>query len=284
MDVTEDKIIAAEKVLRFAAKYLAGNLDNIVTFPLAKLWNDSEFGCPGRERFDSDDTELMRAIYILIFSDLWPGLTFEALSNYEYRGDTLNTYNTLFGSPYKQYNHSKSKHPGLDKFNPTDEFSRKTIDFRFNVYSRIGNMAVLPNRRLGDETINRYRGCNHTHDFFDRFLVDLKAILINEGKIDGKLLDLINLNDHYFESLRNADGFKKIINCMFLEDYVDANYNPLIVSKAYYFWMEKDGYNVTSDDYINEANRHLDFSTKIIENRGGKMLRAIKHQLSILPK
>jgi hypothetical protein len=69
---------------------------------------------------------------------------------------------------------------------------------------------------------------------------------------------------------------------MFLEDYTDKDFNPIIVSKAYYFWMGRDGYKVTSEDYIAEANRHLDFSTTIIENRGRKMLNAIKEQLSIL--
>jgi hypothetical protein len=282
MSLNNDKKIAASIIERFSDKYLDGNLDNIVTFSLAKLYKDSEFGCPKRKRFDSDDTELMRAIYILIFSDLWPGLTFDSLSCYDYRGDTLNTYNTMFGSPYKQYNQSRSKHPGLDKFNPTDEFSRKTVDFRYSIYSRIGNMAVLPNRCFGDTTINCYRGCNHTHDFFDRFLVDLKAVLINDEKVDEELLALVNHNSEYFEPFRSGDGFKKIIKGMFLEDYTDKDFNPIIVSKAYYFWMGRDGYKVTSEDYIAEANRHLDFSTTIIENRGRKMLNAIKEQLSIL--
>lgn len=279
MGLTEDKILAAEKVLRFAYKYLGGNLDNLLSFSLSKLWNDDEFGCPGRERYDNDDTEIMRYIYVLVFSDLWPGLTLEALSNYAFRGDTLNTYNTMFGSPYKQYNTTKSKHPGLDKFNPTDKISKKAIEFRFSTYTHIGNMAVLPNLWLNDTTINRYRGCNDTHDFFDRFLIDLKHILLGNEKCDEDLLALINHNDIYFEPFRSADGFKKIVEGMFLEDYVDSDCNPIVVSKAYYFWMRKDGHDVTNEEYLAEANRHLDFSTKVIENRGRKMLEKLKKEL-----
>lgn len=277
--MNEDKHIAADKIKVFVNKYLDGDINRLPEFQLSKLWNDNEFGCPGRERFDSDDTELMRAIYVLIFSDIWPELTLESLANYEYRGDTLNTYNTLFGSPYKQYNHSKSKHPGLDKFNPTDELSNKAINFRFGIYSTLGNMAVLPNRWLNGTTINRYRGCNHTHDFFDRFLVDFKAVLVDEPNCDEDLLALINHNGDYFEPFRSSEGFNRIINRLFLEDYVDSDYNPIIVSKAYYFWMRKDGYSVTDEEYLAEAERHLDFSTKVIENRGRKMLAAIKKQL-----
>lgn len=188
----------------------------------------------------------------------------------------------MFGSPYNQYNKTNSKHPGLDKFNPSDELSKKAIEFRFGVYTRIGNMAVLPNLWLNGTTINRYRGCNHTHDFFDRFLVDLNTILSGEGKADKELLDLVNHNGVYFEPFRNAEGFRKIIRGMFLEDYVDSDFNPVIVSKACYYWMRKDGLQMTDEEYLAEAERHLDFSTKVIENRGRKMLAALKHQLSLI--
>lgn len=278
--MNNDKCIAAEKVKVFVNKYLDGDIDRLSEFRLSKLSNDNEFGCPGRERFDSDDTELMRAVYVLIFSDLWPGLTLESLANYEYRGDTLNTYNTLFGSPYKTYNHSKSKHPGLDKFNPSHDLSKKATDFRFGIYSTLGNMAVLPNRWLNGTTINRNRGCDHTHDFFDRFLSDFKAVLVGDPNCDENLLALVNHNGEYLNQFRNEDGFKKIITGMFLEDYVDELFNPIVVSKAYYFWMRRDGYNITDEEYVTEAERHLDFSTKVIRNRGRKMLDKLKIELT----
>lgn len=94
-----ERRIITEKIISFTNKYLDGDIDRIATFSLSKLWNDPEFGCPKPRRYDNDDTELMRCIYVLIFSDVWPGLTLESLERYEYRGETMNTYNTLFGQP-----------------------------------------------------------------------------------------------------------------------------------------------------------------------------------------
>lgn len=271
--MTEDKKTAASIVNRFADKYLDGNLDGIVSFPLSRLYRDKEFGCPSDRRFDFDDTNLMRAIYVLIFSDVWPGLTMESIANYEYRGDTMNTYNTMFGKP--QY--GGSMHPGLDKFNPDNALKAKVVDFRLNRYNLIGNMVVLPNIEFDGTTINRNRGCNHTHDFFDRFLADFKAVLTDAAGADSKLTDLVRANAKYLDPFMCADGFKHLCSALYFDDYLDAEQNPEVKSKAFYFWMK----GVDSAEYLAEANRYIDFSNEVIEHRGRKMLTALKQQLSL---
>ena len=45
----------------FIEERLEGDITRLTTFPLGNLRNDETYGCPGR-KFDSDDTELMRAI------------------------------------------------------------------------------------------------------------------------------------------------------------------------------------------------------------------------------
>ena len=51
-----------ELVAQFIEEKLGGDISRLATFPLGNLRNDKVYGCPGRN-FDSDDTELMRAIY-----------------------------------------------------------------------------------------------------------------------------------------------------------------------------------------------------------------------------
>lgn len=270
----EDKHIAAERIKAFVNKYLDGDIDRLPDFRLSKLWKDDEFGCPGRERYDNDDTEIIRAIYVLIFSDVWAGLTLDALKNYRYRGDTMNTYNTLFGHP----EYGVSMHPKFDRFSPPKELSEKVIDFRLNQYNRIGNMVVLPNIWHNGTTINRYRGLHEVwHDFFDRFLVAFKDCLIGADNTDADLNEHIIANAEYLHPFMSADGFSHLAKSLFFEDYLDENGNPFINSKGYCFW----DYTISREDYFAEVNRYIDFATEVINHRGQRMLDALKLQLSI---
>lgn len=275
MCTKEDKNIAGEKLLRFVNKYLDGNIDNIVSFPLSKLYHDKEFGCPSDRRFDFDDTELMRCIYVLIFSDIWPGLSLDTLANYSYRGDTMNTYNTLFGRP----EYGGCIHPGLEKFSPSPELSAKVADFRLEKYNRIGNMVVFPNIWLNGTTINRYRGCHpRWRDFFDRFLVAFKDVLVGSKESDKGLINLVRANSEYLSPFISEDGFNKMTKGLFLEDYLDAAGNPVIRSKGFYFWNR----SLNPIDYCQEAHRYIDFSNRVIENRSKRMLDALKSNLLII--
>ena len=92
-----------ELVAQFIEEKLGGDISRLATFPLGNLRNDKVYGCPGRN-FDSDDTELMRAIYCLVFGEVWEGLSMDNLGDGKLRGDTLNTYNTLIPQHYYKYN------------------------------------------------------------------------------------------------------------------------------------------------------------------------------------
>lgn len=122
---------AKELVAQFIEDYLGGDISRLATFPLGNLRNDKVYGCPGRN-FDSDDTELMRAIYCLVFGEVWEGLSMDNLGDGKLRGDTLNTYNTLFSQPWNE------KFAAI--WNPDDELKAKMKEFQTTCYT-IGNMA-----------------------------------------------------------------------------------------------------------------------------------------------
>ena len=91
----------------FIREKLNGTLENIRTFNIKTLRGDDKFGCPGRY-FDCDDTEIMRAIYVVLWGDVLPELSMDTLGNTEkYRGDTMNSFHTMFGhkQQWQQHNH-----------------------------------------------------------------------------------------------------------------------------------------------------------------------------------
>ena len=109
-----------ELVAQFIEEKLGGAITKLATFPLGNLRNDDTFGCPGR-KFDSDDTELMRAIYCLVFGEVWVNLSMDNLGDGKLRGDTLNTYYTLFSQPWNE------KFTGI--WHPDDKLLAKMKEF-----------------------------------------------------------------------------------------------------------------------------------------------------------
>ena len=65
----------------------------------------------------------------------------ETLEDNTYRGDTLNTYNTMFGRPCQN-----SLHPGLDKFNPSKELVKKVECFQKYVCGLKTKHLIIVNR------------------------------------------------------------------------------------------------------------------------------------------
>lgn len=281
--MNDDKKLAAAKVKAFVDKYLDGDINQIAMFSLSKLWRDYEFGCLSSNRYDNDDTELMRCIYVLLFSDIWPGLTLEALQRYEYRGETMNTYNTMFGRPQFPYK-LENMAPGLVRIGSIPpELLFKAANFRFKTYGRIGNMVVLPNRQLDcaqtENTINKYRGCHVVwHDYFDRFLEALRKALVNNEYDYNRFRELIELNAEYFQPFQSEDGFNSLVKGLFLTDYIGSDGLPEVLTKGYYFWQM----DLTPDEYFAEAERYLDFAAAVIDRRSEKMLASLKCQFATL--
>lgn len=266
-----DRAAAIEKIRRFSEKYLGGDLDNLLTFSMSKIFPDKEFGCRGESRFDCDDTEIIRSIYIVLFADVWPGLTTQSLADYTFRGETINTFNTMFGKPTNE-----SKHPRLDVLSPSAELSEKVVQFR-TTFHYVGNFVVLPNIWFNSTSINRYRGCHEEwHDFFDRFLVALEAVLTDQSDVDIHLKELVEANRMPFLPYFGTVGFKKLITSLYLEDYLNKDGNPFILSKGFCWWQD----TIDRDEYFAEAERYIDFSTHVIEKRGLRMIAALKNALA----
>lgn len=248
---------------------LEGEIDRLQTFELGKLRGNKTFGCPGRKD-DSDDTELMRAIYCLVFSDAWKNISMENLGDGKLRGDTLNSFNTLLSPIWKD--------DFFTRWNPDEELKMKRQHYLTTCYT-MGNMVVLPDRRIGDWSINKHRGCHDEwHDYEDRFLAAPYLVLTKQPGYDEDLEELVRINDEDFKPYYGMEGWKHFVDLNMLEYYVDDNYKPIVKSKGYTYW--RGGYT-NRDRFFAECHRYIDDSTRIINLRAKRMLEKIKVQLNL---
>ena len=135
-------------------------------------------------------------------------------------------------------------------------------------------MAVLPDRRIGEWSINKHRGCHDDwHDYEDRFLAALYKVLTKQEDRDLDLEDLVQLNKEDFEPFYGEEGWRRFIDGNMLEYYVVDVYQPVVLSKGYTFW--RGGYT-NRDRFFSEYHRYIDFSTEVINDRAQRMIEKIK--------
>ena len=138
----------------------------------------------------------------------------------------------------------------------------------------MGNMMVLPDRRIGEWSINKHRGCHDEwHDYEDRFLNALHKVLLNKPDADEDLQELVELNQDDFLPFYGEDGWEKFIDGNMLEYYVDDSYTPIISSKGYVYW--RSGYT-NRERFFEECNRYMDFATGFIHSRAIRMIDMLK--------
>ena len=261
----------AELIRKFVDEALSGDWKKFETFDVRTLQTSELYGCPGRN-FDCDDTELMRAAYVVLWGDFFPDLTME---NYgyrkQYRGDTVNTFHTMFG---REIEGQPGSFAGLEKYAPSDELREQVRSF-FRLCSTVGNYVVLPNYFARKTSLNCYRGTNSWHDFFDRFLIELHKILIGADDQDETLQELVKVNDFCFRNFRGEERFSKFVKSLFLEDYCNGNGIPQNNFAMNYHWKNEEAL----EQYFHDAELYLKKSEKIICNRAGKMIELLKSKI-----
>ena len=257
----------ARQLLRgFIREKLNGKLENFPSFNVKTLRGDDKFGCPDRY-FDCDDTEIMRAIYVVLWEDFLPDLSMETLGNgKKYRGDTMNSFHTMFG---REIPERPGFYAGLEKYQPSDELRNRVREYSRNHCSTLGNFMVLPNLSAEKTTLNFYRGTNGWRDFFDRFLISLRQVLCNDPDTDPILKKLVQANAFCFDQFEGESGFRTLIRGLRLEDYTDLarSGEPKIIFPLNYHWKNP----ADRETYFADAEKYLDKAERIIENRGRQM-------------
>lgn len=79
-----------------------------------------------------------------------------------------------------------------------------------------------------------------------------------------------------FSPYKGKGGAAILAKHLLWEDYLDENSFPYISSKGYYYWRN---YNMTREEYLQEAERYVDFATSVIEHRVKRMVEMLKTKL-----
>ena len=102
--------IFAIKLLRdFVKEKLGGDINKLRTYNLMTLADDRKYGENSFSR-----SPIVKAIMSLAFGDIWPGLSYEAITKGKYECDCINKYQNLFG-----INMCDQYFKGMQYFNPT---------------------------------------------------------------------------------------------------------------------------------------------------------------------
>ena len=268
--VIEEKSKAAGLIRDFISEKLSGDPGAWLDFDHLSLYDSEKYGCPGRQ-FDCDDTEIMRAVYVLLWAGYFPDLTFDNLgTGKSYRGDTLNTFHTMFGREIKD---RPGFYAGLECYDPDDSLREKIRLFRSRS-SRLGNYTVLPNLSVNGDTLNTWRGCSHLRDYFDRFLAQVQASLTGKD-CDSELQALMDENAFFFKHFQGDEGFARFAEISLFYDYFskDEQKYPLIaeIFKMNYHWFRPND----RESYFEAAHIYLEKAEEIITNRTKNMLSHI---------
>ena len=255
----------------FVEERLQGNLNELVRFDFAQLRGDNKYGVCSGESFDCDNTNLSRAIYLLVFEDVWSDLSLLSLENGMYRGDTINSFNTTFGKTV-----ATGGFAGLNRFGPDEDLQQRVLKFH-SLYHTIGNFMVLPNACVVGHTLNTFRGSYYQwRDYIDKFVEALHLLLTAPQSVDnGLFYQLIAANIKDFEPYYCQEGFELLMDKLLLNDCINQEGRPKQLFDVVYHWDRR----LTRDIYLRPINQYLDFSESFIEKRGAKMVEILASKL-----
>jgi len=272
---------ARELVRDFVAERLDGDLNKLKDFNLSSLENDRKYGQQEGSRFDADDCLLARAIYVLAWGDVFPYLNMLSVgSGRAYRGDTMNTFHTMFG---REIPEQPGFYYGLENFHPDEKL--RTLARRFHdLVPTIGNYVILPNYSDKNRmTINTYRGGHFRwRDYFDQFMVSLEAVLTNAADQDAGLRTLVlDRNGYAFEKYTGPEGFRALTERLFLDGYVGEHgqaftFNTVMTGKVLFRWMKP---RPSDDEYLKGAQWYARNAIQIIHARAERVIGKLSEQL-----
>lgn len=269
--MSDEKKKCIELIKSFIDERLDGDIQRFYDYDLDLLEKDEKYGA-----YDPDNSRIANAIYVVLWGDSLPNLIMDNLGGEWYRGDTMNSFNTLMGRP----NVNGTSFMGIQKYTNNPQIINMAKLYH-SKYHTIGNLMVLPNKTLPSErtTLNQLRGGGAWYDYFDLFLSDIRNLMIgtNTDRIDSRLKSLVDINKHYFDNFQGTTGFMQFCKTFYLESYVDLHSFEVhnIFSPYARHWpvrYSEEEYNSYVADYITKA-------TKIIDYRCNCMIESLKKVL-----
>lgn len=253
----------------FTNEYLCGDIKKLATFDIKQLRGNKKYGGCNGGGFDCDNTNIVRAILAVVFEGVWPDFDEDALTRKEYRGDTINTFNTLFGPRTKD-----GGFQGFNIFYPKKELFNRVEKF-YHTYTTIGNFIPLPNKYVGRYTLNTFRGTySKWHDYFDLFLYNLQIYLTTGTTENSTFNELMKVNEVAFAEYKGMDGFVSLCKKLFLDDYIGKDCKVKNFFSVVYWWDK----SLTIQEYTHAVCNYLDFCEPLIINRSARIVEVLKEK------
>ncbi|HBI94446.1 MAG TPA: hypothetical protein DDY58_19570 [Terrisporobacter glycolicus] len=274
----------------FINNTLNGEIERLKTYYFDDLKGNLKYSYPKCENisgwiFDCDDTVLARAIYCVIWGYIFElkvdniGPWNKKTGKKIYRGDTMNSFNTLFGNSNSGIFAYRARFYGLDE---DIAIWQNIIRFRYK-YHTIGNFIVIPNKG----NINGVRG-RKLKDYFDLFLLDIYEYKKNNV---CKLKEQFDKNSFYKDFSMNSikeiffleDYFKGEIPKEFINTSKDARYK-ITRSKEERIKREKSKGKIDyflEEEYKKLVHSYLAKSEQVIDNRADKIIKILKDELEV---
>ena len=263
----------------FAARHLCGNVEKLAELSLGTIQAlPLVYGFSTLDSADCDDTNLVWEVYFRLWgvesireSPPAPPDDPDYRCEQWMRGDTMNSFRTLFGREVVDDDSAPDPivgFKGLRRFGAGEELFEITHDFWY-AYHRIGNFLPLPNVKYGGKTMNTCRTA--WHDYFDQFLVALHECLLGKQRANPMLMGLVDANAFFWEEYRGEAGWRRYVEKFMLEDYCDANLIPKRLYRGLWHWRR----DVSHDDYVRACREYIQTATELIDRRGKRMMREV---------
>lgn len=127
---------ALNKLKKFIAERLDGDIKNLKDFDFYTLKEDTDFG-DRRVSVVGLESMIVKSILTLAFADTYPDFTYESMDKHKYKADTINITNTIFGINFEDY------YKALETYDAPSELHARVVRFGKKVHT-IGNIMVLP--------------------------------------------------------------------------------------------------------------------------------------------
>lgn len=278
------------KILRdFVEDILDGDIENLRDFDFATL--TSYVG----HIIDPDMYLITQAIYIILWGDIYD-LTFEKMGTWDwnnkcaFRGDTMNSFGSLFGKEDKRKGRSFAFRAQYYNADQNPRLWEKIIKFSKS-YHYMGNFIVIPNRGILRNGINGARAgyynreeCEGMRDYFDWFLIAISNYQnkVKEGDIglskfemqlqmnpeyNPAFLPIKEWEDRFFLSPYFKDGEPVLLFRTPLEERLKVTDPEGTDPELSYY---------KADEYLELLEDFLDKSENVIEYRTHKMIENLK--------
>lgn len=271
---------AKEIIRRFTIEYLNNDINNLKDFSFWHIAGNPSFDktCSPNsiKDFDGDHTRLAYAIDKLLYGDL-------KIPNFilgqTYRGDTINTFRTLFGNRFFYKENGETQVEIDFKFTETQKKIRNAFFYK---YQTIGNFLVLPYGTalygLKSQSINTFRGSvSNWKDYFDVFI--------------GKLEKCLQSREEFQDELFLRKLLQTEINKEFFFDYCEGNiekFYKVFILEGYSSNIFKHGQNYYGhfkykgdiDSYKEFAFDYIDKATVLIDRRSEQIIKILEEKLN----